>query len=336
VLIASGAVVALVAAASAVLGVLAPVRHALVVVLFGVVLAFVLDPLVGRLERLVRRRALATVMAFLAFLIGVVAVLTLIARPLADEAGDIIRRVPEYTDALRRGEPLSLVGLEIPSEVRQEFGQLISERGGELAAGAAGAALRVSSAVVDIVLVLVLAIYLSAGARKIRAFLIAWVPERHRESAARIEDELAVLFGRYVRAQLLLAVIVGGASVAAYSSLGLRHALVLGLLAGVLELVPIVGPIVAGTVAAGLALFQPWPLVAWVVVAAIAIQQLENNVLVPRISGAAVGLPPVAALLAVLFGIEIAGIVGGMVAVPLVGAVARLVSAIRRERSAPA
>ena len=92
-----------------------------------------------------------------------------------------------------------------------------------------------------------------------------------------------------------------------------------GVLAGILELVPLVGPIVAGTVAALVALTQPFPLVLWVIAAAVAIQQIENNLLVPRIAGPAVGLHPLAALIAVLVGVEIAGIVGALFAVPLTG-----------------
>jgi predicted PurR-regulated permease PerM len=93
----------------------------------------------------------------------------------------------------------------------------------------------------------------------------------------------------------------------------------LGVLAGLLELVPIIGPIVAGAVAALVALTQPFPTVLWVIGAAILIQQLENNLLVPRISGGAVGLHPLAALLAVLVGAEVAGIVGAIFAVPVTG-----------------
>ena len=70
---------------------------------------------------------------------------------------------------------------------------------------------------------------------------------------------------------------------------------------------------------AAVSLTQPFPLVLWVVVAAILIQQLENNFLVPRISGTAVGLHPLAALLAVLVGAEIGGVVGAIFAVPLTG-----------------
>jgi predicted PurR-regulated permease PerM len=329
VLVGAGAVVATIAAVRAVGELLSPVRHALFIVLFGIVVAFLLAPLVERLERLLGRRPLAVLIAALLALGGVVAIATFTATPIVRELRDLAQLIPQYIDELRSDRPLSIAGVEIPGELRRQAGQFLSEHGGDLAEQSARIAMRVVSAVIDVILVMVLAIYLLAYAGRIREWVIAWVPRRWHDLAEDIEDDLAHVFGRYVRAQLLLAVIIGVVSIAVYSFLGVRHALFLGLLAGILELVPIVGPIVAGTVAAGISLFQPWPLVAWVIVAAIAIQQLENNLLVPRISGVAVGITPVAALLAVLFGIEAAGLVGGIFAVPIVGVLARFASRLR-------
>lgn len=329
VLVAAGAVVAVVAALRAIGDVLSPVREALFVVLFGIVVAFLLAPLVDRLEPALRRRPLAIIAAVILTLGGIALILTFTATPIVRELRDLIQIVPQYLDEIRSDRPLSIAGVEIPGEIRQQVGRFAADRGAELVEGSARIAIRLVSAVVDVVLVIVLAVYLLASATRIREWIIAWVPRRHHDLAEDIEDDLAHVFGRYVRAQLVLAVIIGSVSVIAYSVLGVRHAIFLGLLAGILELVPIVGPIVAGTVAAAIALFQPWPLVIWVIVAAVLIQQLENNLLVPRISGAAVGISPVAALLAVLFAIQAAGILGGIFAVPIVGVLARFAERLR-------
>jgi predicted PurR-regulated permease PerM len=120
-----------------------------------------------------------------------------------------------------------------------------------------------------------------------------------------------------VRGQLLLGLIVGTMSAVVYLALGVPYAVFLGVLAGVLELVPIIGPIIAGAVAAVVSLTEPPPLVLWVIVAALVIQQIENNLLVPRIQGAAVGLHPLVTLLAVLIGVELAGPAGAIFAVPV-------------------
>lgn len=329
VLVGAGAIVAVIAALRAVGELLSPVRHALFIVLFALVVAFLLAPLVERLERPLRRRSLAILASVLMSVAALAAVATVTATPIVRELRDLAQVLPQYTEELRSDRPLVVAGVEIPGELRRQVGQYLSVHGGELAQQSARVAMRLVSGVIDIVLVIVLATYLLADAGRIRRWVIGWVPKRWHDLAEDVEDDLADVFGRYVRAQLLLALIIGVVSIAAYSLLGVRHALFLGILAGILELVPIVGPIVAGTVAAGIALFQPFPLVVWVIVAAILIQQLENNILVPRISGAAVGVSPVAALLAVLFAIEAAGIVGGIFAVPIVGVLARLASRMR-------
>ena len=133
--------------------------------------------------------------------------------------------------------------------------------------------------------------------------------------------------GQLFRGQLILGLIVGTLSAIAYLVLGVPYAVFLGVLAGILELVPIVGPIIAGAAAALVALTQPFPLVLWVILAAIAIQQIENNLLVPRISGEAVGLHPVAALLAIVVGADVGGVVGALFAVPFAGIASVLVDA---------
>ena len=97
------------------------------------------------------------------------------------------------------------------------------------------------------------------------------------------------------------------------------YAIVLGVLAGILELVPMLGPILGAIPAVLVALFQPFPVVLWVILAFVIIQQLEANLLVPRISGHAVGLHPLAAMLALIAGLEVGGIVGALFAVPLAG-----------------
>lgn len=321
VLVGSAAFVAFVAAIGATATLLTPIRHILLVLLFAIVVSFVLAPLVSLVERVVQRRAPAVLVTFIVALAVVVGGFAVLATPVVRESRALAERIPSYVTTLQSDEALIVAGIEIPGELRQRVGTAIAERGGQFAERAAEIALRVVTAVIDILLVLVVSIYLLASARRVRLGLLTLLPTRHRVRAKHAEDQAIRVFGGYVRGQLLLGLIIGTASTAAYVALGLPYAVFLGVLAGVLELVPILGPIVAGAVAALVALVQPdpFPLVIWVIIAATAIQQLENQVLVPRISGTAVGIHPVAALLAVLIGVEIAGIIGALFAVPATG-----------------
>lgn len=323
VFVAAAAVIAVLWALGSLGGFLAPVRELIFVVLFGIVVAFLLSPVVGLLGR-VMPRWLAIVIAFLGALAILVGAIATISAPVVSQARTLTGRIPEAVELMQNPDPISVAGFQIPGDVKQRFGTVLAERGGELVERSAGVVMRVVTAVVDIVLVLVLALYLLGSAAKIRAGIQYLLPRRWRPAAARVEDELSDVFGRYVRGQLLLGLVIGTLNFIAFSILGLPYALLLAVMAGILELIPIVGPIVAGAVAASVALFQPepFPLVVWVIVAATAIQQLENHLLVPRISGGAVGIHPLAALLSVAIGIQVFGIAGGLFAVPVAGVVA--------------
>lgn len=323
VLVAAAAVVAVLWALGSLAGFLGPVRELIFVLLFAIVVAFLLSPLVQLMQRFLPRW-LAILIAFLGALILLVGGITLLATPVVQQGRTLTSRIPDAVKLMQSPDAVVIGGFEIPGDVKQRVGTVLAERGGQLVEQSARIAMRFVTAIVDIVLVLVLALYLLGSAPKIRAGIQYVLPRRWRPTAAQVEDELADVFGRYVRGQLLLGLVIGTLNFIAFTILGLPYALLLAVLAGLLELVPIVGPIVAGAIAASVALFQPdpFPLVIWVIVAATAIQQLENHLLVPRISGGAVGIHPLAALLAVAVGIQIFGIAGGLFAVPTAGVIA--------------
>jgi predicted PurR-regulated permease PerM len=320
VLVAGAAVVAVIFALRLVFEALSELSHVIVLVVFGVVIAFVMAPLVERIRRVVGRRGLAVALAALTALIVIVVAVVALAVPLVRETRELADDVPRYAALLSSDEPFSIGGLEISGEVRQRIGAEVGARIGDWSQDAARAALRVGAGIIDFFFMFILGVYLLASAPQVHRWVHhVLVPARQQADFQRVEAEAARLFGAYIRGQLLLGLIVGTVSGIAYFALGVPYAVLLGVLAGIFELVPIVGPIVAGAVAAVVALTQPFPLVVWVVFAALAVQQLENNLLVPRISGGAVGLHPLAALLAVLVGVEVAGVIGALFAVPLTG-----------------
>jgi len=112
------------------------------------------------------------------------------------------------------------------------------------------------------------------------------------------------------------------------SLLGVHYPILIGILAFFFELIPMVGPILASLPAVMISLTQPFPLVVYVIVFFIVMQLLENNVLAPRITGGAVGLHPVAALLAIVIGADLGGVVGALFAVPVAGVASVLIAAV--------
>jgi predicted PurR-regulated permease PerM len=110
--------------------------------------------------------------------------------------------------------------------------------------------------------------------------------------------------------------------------LGVHYPVVIGILAFLFELIPMVGPILASIPAIAISLTQPFPLVVYVIVFFVVMQVVENNVLAPSITGGAVGLHPAIALLAVVVGADLGGVAGALFAVPVAGIASVLIAAV--------
>jgi predicted PurR-regulated permease PerM len=143
-----------------------------------------------------------------------------------------------------------------------------------------------------------------------------------------VEDKL----GAWLRGQLLLMVTIGTIATVAYGVMGLPFWLILGVIAGLTEAIPNVGPILGAIPAVLLALSVDWKLALAVVAFVTVLQLLENAVLVPRIMRGAVGLSPLTVILAILAGSEFRGVAGALLAVPIAGAVSVILADVLREK----
>jgi predicted PurR-regulated permease PerM len=133
----------------------------------------------------------------------------------------------------------------------------------------------------------------------------------------RLETSVRRVFGGYLRGQLILGLVLGVVAGTGAAAFGLPYPVVIGVLAGLFELVPMFGSLLGAIPAVIVALFQPFPTVLWVILFFFIVNQAENYLLAPRITGESLGLTPFYTLLALLLGIEIAGFLGALVAVPV-------------------
>jgi predicted PurR-regulated permease PerM len=198
-----------------------------------------------------------------------------------------------------------------------------------------GTLAEVGGMLLDVVLALVISLYLLIDGPGIGRRSMAAIPPELRPKALFLQDNVSRVLGGYLRGQLTLAAVIGVASGIGMALLGLPYAVVLGVLAGLFELVPMFGPILSAVPAVLVALFLPFPTVLWVILFFLVIQQVENNVLAPRISGHAVGLHPLGAMFALLAGFQLAGVLGGLFAVPIAGVVWVLMGAAYRNAVTP-
>jgi predicted PurR-regulated permease PerM len=304
--------------------------HAIVLILLAIVVAYALEPVLVRLERFMPRiiaalgaYALGAVTLGLAgyFLLG----------PLASQGQALLAHLPAYFTAMESWLQW-LAGqygfqLPAPGEAR---GQLASQiQGGvrEVLLTAIGVVAVLGALAADVAFVLLLGFWFMVDGQRIRRAIAALVPERYRERVQFVEETISTVLGGYIRGQLTLATIVGVSAGLGCWALGVPYPIVIGFLAFLFELVPMVGPILGSIPAVVIALFQPLPLVFYVAAFFLVIQFVENNILAPRISGHAVGLHPVAALIGLLVGFELGGVIGALFALPAISAASVLVSA---------
>ncbi len=164
--------------------------------------------------------------------------------------------------------------------------------------------------------VVIISFYLSLSRDGIERFIRAVLPSDYEEATLDIYERSRKRIGLWFRSQIILSLIMGFMVFAALSVLGVKYAALFALLAAVFELVPYIGPILSGSAAVLTALVASPFLAFYTLIAFVAIQQIENHVLVPLIVGRSVGMHPVIVIVSLLIGVEVGGFLGILVAVP--------------------
>lgn len=171
--------------------------------------------------------------------------------------------------------------------------------------------------IISFIGILVITFYIVIQENGLKKMFYNLIPGRHVEFVADLVSKIQKKISMWVRGQLILCFIVGLAAYLGLLIFQVKYALLLGILAGLTEIVPYAGPFIGGAVAVLFALAQS-PFKAFlVVILYIIIQQLENNLLVPKVMQKAVGLNPIVSILALLVGFRLGGITGALFAIPI-------------------
>ncbi len=301
----------------------------------GGAIAYFLDPVADRLERMgLSRAAATTVITVFAFLLFVLAVL-LVVPTLVRQSTALVDTAPKLFQQLQaflteRFPDLMDEGSALRSSLAT-IGETLRARGGELLSGVVSTFSSVINVVVLIVIVPVVTFYLLLDWDRMVARIDALLPRDHAPTIRRLAADIDKTLAGFVRGQGTVCLILGIYYAAALMVVGLQFGLVIGLLAGLLTFIPYVGAIIGGALSIGFALFQFWG-DWWLIVAVAAIfqvgQLIEGNVLTPKLVGGAVGLHPVWLIFALSAFGTLFGFVGLLTAVPIaavLGVLARFV-----------
>ncbi len=301
----------------------------LLTVLIAAILATGLSPIVVAVQRrkwtkrqVSFSRLWALLIVYLAMLglIGIIA--GMIVTPLVIETEGFVANLPANLAHLQ-GELTTLQAryawlpdlAGIVSRLPQELGRLSSYFG-----TAAGVAFRFLGGVATVITVLFLSFYMLVEGPTIKTGLLALLPRSSRTQVARVLDRVGFKFGGWLRGQLLLSAIIGVAATVGMAAIGMPYAVLLGIYAGLVEFIPMIGPTLSAIPAVFLSLFQPWWKIVFTIAWYTVIQQTEGNFLVPRVMRQAVGMSPLLTILALIIGAKLLGFVGALVAVPVAAA----------------
>ena len=296
--------------------------------ILALVLAYLMLPLVDRLSRYLPR-VLAIIVVYLVFIGVVVGLVAWLAPQVTGQVSDLVKQGPTYSRQVEEWAteanqwyaslPLSRdIRDSIENAARSSLGAL----GSAIQQGLVGALRVFTRALGFIVGLLIIPFWLfyvlKDKDRGIAAFN-NMLPEKWRTDVWRIVRIINGVLTSYIRGQLLLGLLVGIASTVGLLLVGAPYALLLGIIAGITELIPVLGPVLGAIPALILAAFHPegWIMVLKVLVVFVVVQQLENNLLVPKVQGDSVKLHPAVIMVSLVVGSQVGGLFGLIVAVPV-------------------
>jgi predicted PurR-regulated permease PerM len=307
--------------------------------ILGLLFVYLLDPPVRWLVRRGLRRTLAILVVYVVGIVAFIEFLTLTLAPLVDELLRFVNDFPALT--LQLEDQLQRLGdfyqrLQIPAEIRDWIDSMIA--GASSGGGGGGVSLAfllplvtgASSLLGALFAYFILPVwvaYILKDKTSLVATFDASLPQSWRFDTWAVIKTVERDFGQWVRGQLILGFVVGFLTFVGLIVLSRtvdpifgRYAVLLSVLAGLLELVPIIGPIISAVPAVLLAATAGLGPVIWVFVLYFAVQQTENNLLVPKIQGDAVQLHPAAVVFAIIVGGSLAGLLGAILALPVTAA----------------
>ena len=311
-------------------------RQVIVWVLIALFLALAINPLVELLQRRgLRRRGIATGVAILLVLLGIAAVGALFIPTLVDNVNKFVDAVPGYVDDLTKGKG-RLGFLETKYHVVEKVREQVENGGAKKLLGLSGAAVSITKSIITIVVGAITIVFLTffmllEGPVWVERFYGLLSPEA-QPRWRKVGSDIYRQIGGYVTGNLVISLIAGTLTTLVLLVLGVPFAVALGLIVAVLDLIPLAGATIAAIVIGTVAFLHS--IVAGIVVIAFFViyQQVENHVLQPVIYHRTVALSPLAILIAVLIGAEVAGVLGALAAIPVAGAIQVLLSDFLRAR----
>ncbi len=307
-------------------------KDLVLVILMSVLIASAISPIARWFQAYRIPRIPAVVIIYAGFLIFLAAAFYFLLIPLVSETHSFVRELPNYLEQLEGWTPEAFF-IDIPlfqditgGLTVQEIISQINEALAGFAQGFLGMLLVIFGGVLNVVLIIVLSFYLAVQENGVGKFLNMITPMKFRNYIADLWRRAEVKMGLWLQGQVILAVIVAVLVYLGLTLLGIPHALLLAALAGIFELIPIFGPILAAIPAIIIAFVEggnimdlgPGLASALVVTGLyIVIQQFESQLIYPLVVRKVIGLSPIVVIIAIIAGFQLAGFLGLILSVPI-------------------
>ncbi len=303
------------------------IRDIILLLVMALILASAMDPMVDyfSLKRIPRAVSVLTVyvlvLGFAAFIVY------LLVPPAVTQFQILSENWPEYVASFQNKLGSGMFsGLPIDEYLKGLFSGSGNSEFYQTTIG-------VFSGVVSFLTVLVISFYLVAEEKGMKQFVATLIPAKHQDFTLTMLEKIQKKMGLWILGQVILSFSIFLLTFVGLSALGVEYALFLALLAGLLEVVPYIGPFLSAVPAVFFAFIQNPPLALAVAILYLIVQKIEGYILVPKVMEKTVGTSPLVVLVALLIGYKLAGIVGLLIAVPLVSAVTVVINEFIAEKS---
>lgn len=308
-----------------------------VLVLFIVagLIALILNPAVAFLQRRRLPRGLAVLAVYVGFFLALGGIGFLVANPISNQVQKFATNLPHLVDEANENlaslqEELNENGIHVElvkqgKTALQTIQDKVAKSASKLASSGAGILTEAAGAIFDLVLIFVLSVYMLLYGEQIGKLARRLMPDGDGTAADDYPHLVQRAVSRYVGGQLLFSLIMGastGVSLWIYGTVGLfpdgsKYAIAFAVFYGVMELVPYIGPLLGAAPPVIVALFTHPISAVWLVILFIALQQLEGHVVAPQVFGHTLRINPILVIFALLLGLHVDGIIGALIALPI-------------------
>lgn len=302
-------------------------------IFLAVVIAAAMEPMISSISKAKIPRVISALIVYLAALAVITAVFYVIFPTLINETRQLSTDLPEgYSTIISNVEQFfkrTAVEINIKEQVGGFFGGIQNS----ISSGASNifvSLFGIFGNILSFVLVLVISFYLSLQKDGIKSFIKSIVPAGHQEYALNLWERVQKRLGRWFQSQLLLALFTGIGVFVALWLMGAKYALTIAFMAGVLEIIPVIGPIIAGIIMFVLISFQAPMLGVVAIIIYFFIEQIQQHIFMPNILSRATGLNPIILIVALLVTAKLIGFWGVILAIPIAMTISEFVRDFRK------